>query len=162
MTSLPSSGIAHSFPRSPPPPFSLRTSTSPHPSFIPFSISRPLQPSTMERLKEWWNPSDPSPPAYAPLGDDEDGDEGADGLSPPKTHQRVSVFEYFVFLSLGVAMYSPFHQRTMSSGRSSRAYELQAVELEHVHGMRYVFPKPFCRGFRHPFAPSLKAIGITN
>ncbi|RPB02186.1 hypothetical protein L873DRAFT_1674118 [Choiromyces venosus 120613-1] len=47
----------------------------------------------MDRLREWWKPT------YEPL---EDQDEREDGSSPKA--QRVSRFEYFIFLSLGVAM----------------------------------------------------------
>ncbi|PWW72701.1 hypothetical protein C7212DRAFT_354330 [Tuber magnatum] len=51
----------------------------------------------MERLRESWKPT------YEPL---EDEDEREDASSPKA--QRVSQFEYFVFLSLGVAIWSMF------------------------------------------------------
>ncbi|CUS09872.1 unnamed protein product [Tuber aestivum] len=84
----------HSPPGSPSPP-----SPSPSPSTpstflaleVPNSDSSPSY--IMQRLREWWKPT------YEPL---EDQDERED-MSLPRA-QRVSRFEYFVFLSLGVAM----------------------------------------------------------
>ncbi|PWW79545.1 hypothetical protein C7212DRAFT_356375 [Tuber magnatum] len=59
---------------------------------VPNSHSSPSS-YIMQRLREWWKP------IYEPL---EDQDERGDMDSPRA--QRVSRFEYFVFLSLGVAM----------------------------------------------------------
>ncbi|KAG0132726.1 nucleoside transporter-domain-containing protein [Tuber indicum] len=70
----------------------------------------------MERLREWWKPT------YEPL---EDQDEWEDASSPKA--QRVSRFEYFVFLSLGVAMLwswnmfmacATYFQRRFAEGRA--------------------------------------------
>ena len=85
----------HSPPRSPSPPSPHHSPSTPS-TFstlepVPNSHSSPSY--IMERLREWWKPT------YEPL---EDQDERED-VSSPKA-QRVSRFEYFVFLSLGVAM----------------------------------------------------------
>lgn len=85
----------HSPPRSPSPPSPHHSPSTPSTfstlEVVPSSLSSPSY--IMERLREWWKPT------YEPL---EDQDEREDGSSPKA--QRVSRFEYFAFLSLGVAM----------------------------------------------------------